>query len=605
MVEESTIVRIAVLDKERCKPKDCGSLCIKYCPLVRSRIDAVKIEENEEKPTIYEGLCSGCGICVRKCPFDAIRIVNLPSELEKDCSHRFGKNLFKLYRLPTPQMGLVTGLIGKNGIGKSTALKILSGEIKANLGEYDTPPDWLQIITHYRGSILQDYFTMLSEGRLRTVLKPQYVDVIPRVVKGRVGDLLEKIDERGTVGETLEQFQLETVAEREVEALSGGELQRFAIAAAYSREADVYLFDEPSSYLDVKQRMLMAKAIRTLKAEGKAIIVSEHDLAVLDYLSDNICIIYGEPSVYGVISPPQSVRVGINTYLNGYIPAENVRFRKTPVRFHVKPPQITWSVEDVILAWNAMKKAYHGFTLTVDPGEAHKGEVIGILGPNGIGKTTFIKVLSEVEKPEGADPLSRKAVTISYKPQYISTDYPHTVEALLRSIAKEQFSAGQYKTEIIQPFTLTRLLDRPVTALSGGELQRVAIAACLSRKAEIYLLDEPSAYLDIEERLSMTKVIRRIVEDREAIAFVVEHDVGAQDFVADRIMVFDGEPGVTGHAHRPQGLRDGMNAFLIDMGITFRRDPNTGRPRVNKEGSRLDRSQKEIGEYYYVPQGSE
>ncbi len=530
--------------------------------------------------------------------------MNLPSELEKDCSHRFGKNLFKLYRLPTPQPALVTGLIGKNGIGKSTALKILSGELQANLGRYDAPPDWMQIINHYRGSILQDYFTKLSEGNLRTVLKPQYVDIIPRVVKGRVGELLEKIDERGKVGETLEQFQLETVADREVEALSGGELQRFALAAAYSREADVYLFDEPSSYLDVKQRMLMAKAIRTLKANGKAIIVSEHDLAVLDYLSDNICIIYGEPSVYGVISPPQSVRVGINTYLNGYISAENVRFRKTPVRFHVKPPQIAWNVEDVILAWKDMTKAYQGFTLTVEAGEAHKGEVIGVLGPNGIGKTTFIKLLSAVESAEGADAHSRNDVAISYKPQYISTDYPDTVEALLRSIAKTHFASSRYKTEILQPFTLSRLLDRQVTALSGGELQRVAIAACLSREAAIYLLDEPSAYLDIEERLSMTKVIRRIVEDREAVAFVVEHDVGAQDFVADRIMVFDGAPGVKGYAHQPQGLRDGMNAFLIDMGITFRRDPTTGRPRVNKEGSRLDRSQKELGEYYYVPKES-
>jgi ATP-binding cassette subfamily E protein 1 len=560
----------------------------------------VKIEDGEVKPTIYEALCSGCGICVRKCPFASIHIVNLPHELASDCAHRFGKNLFTLYRLPTPQKGLVTGLIGKNGIGKSTALKILSGEIKANLGAYDDPPDWPHLISHYRGSVLQEHFLKLSEGKLRTVLKPQYVDVLPRVIKGTVGDLLAKVDERGNLGRTLALFQLEALVDREVQALSGGELQRFAIAAAYSREADVYLFDEPSSYLDVKQRLVVSKAIRDLRSEGKAIIVSEHDLAVLDYLSDNVCILYGEPSVYGVIAAPQSVRVGINTYLDGYLPTENVRFRSFPVRFHVKPPLISGNVEDVVVAWDALAKTYPGFTLRVDPGDARRGEVIGVLGPNGIGKTTFIKLIASVEPPDGGDGLSDTAVSVSYKPQYISTDYADTVETLLRSVAHAHFATSQYKTEILQSFTLPPLLDRTVKELSGGELQRVAIAACLSRDARIYLLDEPSAYLDVEERFVMTRVIRRIVEDRRAVAFVVEHDVGAEDFVADRIMVFDGDPGVTGHAYAPQGLRDGMNAFLRGIGITFRRDPNTGRPRVNKEGSRLDQYQKNTGEYYYV-----
>ncbi len=589
-----------MLDADRCKPKDCGLLCIKFCPLVRSRVEAVKVEEGATKPTIYEALCSGCGICVRKCPFESIRIVNLPHELASECAHRFGPNLFTLYRLPTPQKGLVTGLIGKNGIGKSTALKLLSGEIKANLGAYDDPPDWPALINHYRGSILQEHFQQLSTGKLRTVLKPQYVDVLPRVVKGTVGALLAKVDERGSLDQTLELFQLEALVDREVQALSGGELQRFAIAAAYSREADIYLFDEPSSYLDVKQRLLVSKAIRALRSEGKTIVVSEHDLAVLDYLSDNVCILYGEPSVYGVIAAPQSVRVGINTYLDGYLPTENVRFRTFPIRFHIKPPMVAGTVEDVVHTWDALAKTYPGFTLSVDPGEVRRGEVIGVLGPNGIGKTTFIKLIAGVEPPDGAEGPPAAPVAVSYKPQYIATDYPDTVETLLRSVAHATFATSQYKTEILQPFTLQPLLDRTVKELSGGELQRVAIAACLSRDARIYLLDEPSAYLDVEERFVMTRVIRRIVEDRRAVAFVVEHDVGAEDFVADRIMVFDGDPGVTGHASAPQGLRDGMNAFLCDVGVTFRRDPNTGRPRVNKEGSRLDQHQKETGEYYYV-----
>jgi ATP-binding cassette subfamily E protein 1 len=143
-------------------------------------------------------------------------------------------------------------------------------------------------------------------------------------------------------------------------------------------------------------------------------------------------------------------------------------------------------------------------------------------------------------------------------------------------------------------------LERKVMELSGGELQKVAIAACLSRKADLLLLDEPSAYLDVEERLNTAKTIRRVTEAHSVTAFVVEHDVVTQDFVADRLMVFDGEPGISGLANAPTTLRKGMNAFLKGMDVTFRRDSVTRRPRVNKEGSRMDIFQKETGEYYYT-----
>lgn len=564
--------------------------------MVRSRVEAIHIEGN--KAVISEMLCSGCGICVKKCPFHAISIVNLPDELEKDCSHRFGENAFKLFRLPTPSPGTVLGLLGQNGIGKTTTLKVLSGEVKPNLGNFNEPPEWNEIIEFYRGSTLQDYFRRMSEKNLKVAHKPQYVDKIPKAVTGKVCELLEKVDERKLLDKLSLELELNKVWDRNLDVLSGGELQRVAIAAALSREADVYLFDEPSSYLDVKQRLLVAKAIRSLKEYGKTIIVAEHDLAIIDYLSDQICVFYGETGVYGVVSHVHGVRTGINIYLQGYIPDENIMFRREAIVFHEKPPHVGAGGSETVLNWGRIEKSFKGFKLVTEPGQIVRGEIIGILGPNGIGKTTFIKVLAGIEKTDDNQRLSE--LTVSYKPQYIAPDYEGTVQELLLSVAKENYTSSWYKTEILQPLRINPLLDRNVMELSGGELQKIAIAACLSRKADLFLLDEPSAYLDVEERLNMAKTIRRITEARSVTAFVVEHDVVTQDFVADRLMIFTGEPGVSGIANPPTTLREGMNNFLKEMNVTFRRDSVTRRPRVNKEGSQMDLFQKDAGEYYYV-----
>jgi ATP-binding cassette subfamily E protein 1 len=592
------MVRIAVLDAERCESKRCGRPCYRFCPPVRNKIEAVVFEG--DTPQIVESLCVGCGICVRKCPFKAISIVNLADELETDCSHRFGPNTFKLFRLPTPSPGVVLGLIGQNGIGKTTALHVLSGELKPNLGQYDNPPDWEHLIQHFRGSTLQDYFQKLSEGNMKVVHKPQYVDRISRVVSGKVGELLEKVDERKKLNFLTEHLQLKTIWNRKLKVLSGGELQRVAIAASICREADVYLFDEPTSYLDVKQRLQVAKAIMTLKEDEKTVIVAEHDLAILDYLSDQICIFYGDPGVYGIVSHVHGVRVGINIYLEGYIPDENVRFRNEPIIFHVKPPVAGLTAGESLLKWTEIKKSFGDFQFQAVPGEVKRGEVVGIFGPNGIGKTTFVKMLAGLEEADSGETSAEEGLKISYKPQYISPQFTGTIEDLLKESAAKEFGTSIYRSQILQPLKIPILLDRDVNELSGGELQRVAIAACLSREAELYLLDEPSAYLDVEDRLSAARTIRRVIENRKVTAFVVEHDVVAQDFIADRLMIFHGEPGIQGFANPPTDLRNGMNSFLEDMAITFRRDPQTKRPRVNKEGSRLDREQKEIGEYYYI-----
>ena len=592
-------MRVAVVDKERCKPDKCDEVCIRFCPMVRTRKEAIRMGD-DGKAYVAEMLCSGCGICVKKCPFDALRIVNLPDQLKSEHTHRFGPNAFTLFRMPTLKQGSVVGLLGRNGIGKSTVLRILSGEIVPNLGDCATSPNKEKVKEEYAGQPMHDYLEALYSGSIQVVHKPQYVDGIPKVIKGTVGEVLKRLDQRNMLEKVANDLEINYILDRPLDVLSGGELQRVAIATAVIRDAKVYLFDEPSSHLDIYQRTKAARVIRNLVDAEKMVVVAEHDLAVLDYMSDDIFLLYGEPDVYGIVSRIHTVREGINIYINGYIPDENIRFRESPIIFHNKPPNINRSGAKPMLQWSTLVKEYNGFRLEVEAGKIGIGEVVGILGMNGIGKTTFIKILAGVEQPDEGS-VNNPTLKVSYKPQYISgSSVEGTVENMLRKAAGEKYGEQWFTAEVIEPLHVKRMLERDVNILSGGELQRVAIAECLSRDSDIYLLDEPSAYLDVEERLAVARAIRRITKMRGVTAFVVEHDIVTQDFIADKLMVFTGKAGYHGHAGQPLSLENGMNNFLEQMGVTFRRDPDTKRPRVNKPGSKLDREQKENNRYYYA-----
>ncbi len=601
--------RLAVVDYASCKPKKCSYECISVCPVNRSG-RAIAIDADRQvrgQPTIFEDTCIGCGLCVKACPFEALYIVNMPKELEEEAVHRYGVNRFKLYRLPIPKEGQVVGVIGKNGAGKTTALRILAGEIKPNLGMLDGEPDWDDVIRRFRGSELQGYFKLVSEGKVRVVHKVQHVDVVPRRIKGTVGELLLKVDERGVARELAEYLELTKVWDRDVGKLSGGELQKFLVAAVLSRDANVYVFDEPSSFLDVRERVRVARLIREEAKPGRYILVVEHDLAVLDYVSDVVHIIYGEPGAYGIVSSPYSTRSGINHFLDGYLPAENVRLWKEPIKFRIHGELREGVVREGvrrIISWSDLRVALGGFTLHVEGGEIGSGQVVGVVGPNGIGKTTFVRVLAgEIKPVEGVVSIDEQGeVRISYKPQYVSSDmFPEaSVLEILKTANPEAVTPGSWLyLELTRKLKMDKLFDRSAKSLSGGELQKLALCTALAREADVYLLDEPSAYLDVEERLNVARIVRRIAETREVVVFVVEHDIMIADFISDSIIVFQGEPGLRGSASSPMTVKMGMNMLLANLGITMRRDSESGRPRVNKEGSYLDRMQKAKGEFYW------
>ncbi|KAI9862568.1 MAG: Fe-S cluster-binding ribosome biosynthesis protein [Trichoglossum hirsutum] len=583
----------------QCKPKKCRQECRKSCPVVRTGKLCIEVTTDSKIAFISERLCIGCGICPKKCPFGAINIINLPTNLETQVTHRYSANSFKLHRLPTPRPGQVLGLVGTNGIGKSTALKILSGKLKPNLGRYDNPPDWEEILKYFRGSELQNYFTKVLEDDLKAVVKPQYVDQIPKAVKGpdrTVEQLLGARSQMDNLENICNVLELNQVMDRDINLLSGGELQRFAIGIVCVQQADVYMFDEPSSYLDVKQRLNAAKTIRNLLRPDDYVIVVEHDLSVLDYLSDFICVLYGKPAVYGVVTLPASVREGINIFLDGNIPTENLRFRDESLQFRIAEAGDEYLVDKSrAFSYPAMKKTLGGFHLTIEPGQFTDSEIIVMMGENGTGKTTFCKMLAGAEKPDGQ--MSVPPMSVSMKPQKITPKFQGTVRQLFFKKIKAAFLSPQFQTDVYKPLKLDDFVDQEVQHLSGGELQRVAIVLALGIPADIYLIDEPSAYLDSEQRIIAARVIKRFIMHSKKTAFVVEHDFIMATYLADRVIVFDGQPSVKARANAPEGLLTGCNKFLKSLDVTFRRDPNSFRPRINKLNSQLDQEQKLNGNY--------
>jgi ATP-binding cassette subfamily E protein 1 len=589
--------RVAVVDEDLCQSKKCGLECIKECPVNINGEECIVLAENK-LALISEELCIGCGICIKVCPFDAIDILNLSEELKSDKIHQYGVNSFRLFRIPTVRRGQVVGLVGRNGIGKSTALKILAGQLVPNLGDYEGEPSWDRFLAYLSGREMKEHFERIADGEMRVSLKPQAVYKLPEAWKKDTEGLLRQMDERRKMDEVVETLNLKAALKMKISDLSGGELQRVAVAAAALKDADLYLFDEPSSYNDVYQRLAVSRLIGQIAESGKSVLVVEHDIAFLDYVTNYVQIIYGEPGAYGIVSGPYASRTGINALLDGYLPQENVRFREHAVSFGQRAAGETVESEDVVAKYTKLSKSYETFKLGVDAGQIKEGTILGVVGANALGKTTFIKMLAGEEKPtKGSVSVDAK---VAYKPQYLSSSFEGTVEEFFNSSLGTKYSDPVLQDTLAVPLRMEKLLARRMEELSGGELQKVAIVATMAQDTEVYALDEPSAFLDVEDRFVVARAINRMVKARGKAAVIIDHDLQVVDIVSDRLMVFAGKPGSSGEATPPLSKEEGMNEFLKLVGLTYRRDVNTGRPRVNKPGSKLDREQKEKGAYYYI-----
>ena len=600
-------LRLAIINHEKCKPKKCNKECKKRCPPQMMGKICIEIEDTA---IIHESICIGCGQCEKMCPFNAIQIVNLPSELPEHIIHRYGENGFRLYKMPMLQSNTVFGILGPNGIGKSTIVKILSGDILPNFEKLnDTSTK--DIIKFFRGHEMQKYFSDLYNNNLKISVKQQNIENIVDMYKQQnydptVQELLDSIitikNEHYT--NTLNLLNInDAVLNTKYCSLSGGEQQKLQCIITAFQNANIYIFDEPTNYLDVKQRLNVANLIRSLCDYNKYVLVVDHDITILDYISDNICIMYGKVGAFGVSSPPHSTNHAINMYFDGYLQSKNMRIRNESLSLS-KHINVSYDIDTPINNVNTIPYEgsiieYPNFNLNICPGNfPSKASITIIVGENGTGKTTFLKTLSK-----------QLNFTISHKPQYPNLSKINknmTVEKFLYTYFKNSMANAMFKSDVLHPLNIKNIYDKNIDELSGGELQKLSIISCLGANSQVYLLDEPFASLDIDQRMNVITALKRFIVHNNKICFIVEHDITMSLFLSKETnsnIIVCSQKHITDNVKycetsQPMSIINGMNNFLQILNVTFRKSGDNTRYKINKKGSTKDTEQKNSHKYF-------
>lgn len=573
--------RVPIIDASRCQPNKCNFECGLACPVNKRGTKCVELVDIEDIGNtrriarVNESVCIGCGLCAssakKGCPFDAVKMVQIPNELEGEQVHRYGENGFRLYRLPRLRQNTVIGILGRNGIGKSTLVAILKGNIVPPCGSVKSPETCAML-------------EGISVGRLTTFVKEQ--KIIEFAKKNRT---MRFNFDLSPLGAFLDMHELDGKTPRE---MSGGQVQRLMCFLALTSSSDILVFDEPMNHLDVHMRLRMAEAIRSV-SHNRTVIVIEHDLTMLDYLADTVHILYGTPGAFGVVSHPMTASHAIRAVFEGYIKVDNMRFRDHIISLSGLDLNEQTELEDCAPI-SLPKTIVHAgsFSCTFLGGFVpSRAALVVIIGENGTGKTTLVKHFA-----------STLGSSIAIMEQLSSSSSDDTL--VMDALHNTGTIDSAFRSDILRPLGVEPLFNRHIRELSGGELQRVRITQCLLKDAEITLLDEPSSHLDIEQRVILAKILKRFAIHRNKLVFVVEHDMmvavslGAE--TRSHVVVFERTSALASFAQLLP-FKPGLNQFLRRANMTFRSDTqgtDHPRPRINKLGSVKDREQKASGVFY-------
>ncbi|XP_074348354.1 ABC transporter E family member 2-like isoform X1 [Apium graveolens] len=412
---------------------------------------------------------------------------------ENTIIHRYSPGEYKLYGLPVPKLNQVLGLVGSSLIGKSVVFDIFSRKVIPNLGRPENPPTWEEIFEYLKGSNdnMYNYFTRLVQDQVKVCVTQDSKIFARRGLRGIVGELLDSRDETGMKAKICSELGLNQILERNLVHMSSGEFQRFSIGLVAIQKAGVYIFEQPSNFLDVKQRHKAAQVIRSLSRPDSYVMVADNDLSVLGYVSDYICCLYGLRGAYGVVSLPLSVREGINVFLNGFVQIGNSE--ESPA-YEVKKASNVHAEELEPVArykYPSISITRGSFKLKLNEGEFTANQITVILGENGTGKSTFIQMLAGFLKPDTVvgSAIQMPKFCVSYKAQKIKPYFPLSVRDLLNQNFFDACQDPEFMLYVLEPLGIIDLMKRRVIDFIRGQVQRLALCLCLGKHADLFLIE--------------------------------------------------------------------------------------------------------------------
>ena len=436
-------------------------------------------------------------------------------------------------------------LCGKSGCGKSTLLKIINGIIPefyqgkitgsvevAGMNPFETE---IYKISEKVGSVFQNpktqFYTTNTTDEIAFALENYGVE-------------REQIQKR--LQEVQETMHISSLMDRNIFALSGGEKQKIAIAAVYALNPEIFVFDEPSSSLDMDAMIELSKLMERLKEEGKTIIIAEHRLWYLKKIVDRAVYLengkitkeYSMEEIQN-LSEEERCRTGLrHTNFPGDSPTWKERSKDSAVKRDLSGNALELEIKDLLY------KRKERTIFRIDRLGFERGEIVGIVGKNGMGKSTFAKVVCGLARQTTGEicknnkrisvPKRRKNSLLLMQEinNQLFTDSVYD-EIRLTSALKEE---EQFCT-CMADMQIDQLKEKNPHSLSGGQKQRVIILSALLSKKKILFLDEPTSGLDYASMKVVAKNITKFKAEKNLI-LIISHDMEFLEEVCDRVLFF-------------------------------------------------------------------
>ncbi|WP_394271198.1 ABC transporter ATP-binding protein [Anaerococcus nagyae] len=427
-------------------------------------------------------------------------------------------------------------LCGKSGCGKSTLLKLINGIIpefydgdicgSVRVNGINTFTTEIHELSKFVGSVFQNpktqFYTTNTTDEIAFGLENYGIDT-------------ETINKRIT--EVEKELHLERLMNKNIFNLSGGEKQKIAIASTYALSPEIFVLDEPSSSLDIKSMKELSQTIENLKAMGKTIIIAEHRLWYLKdivdraiYMEDGKIIREYNMEEIEKLSEDERLKTGLR-----HSSYKDINLVNNEESFN---EESSLEIRNLIFKRNART------ILSIDNLKFSYGNIIGIVGENGIGKSTFAKIVCGLYKTNDGEILKadkrfnrrnriKESLLVMQEVNYqLFTDTVFD-EILLTSKIRDKNIINTY----LKDMELENIIDRNPHTLSGGQKQRVIILSALLSGKKILFFDEPTSGLDYRNMKIVAKNIKK-VKKKDRLILIISHDIEFLESVCDSIVEF-------------------------------------------------------------------